>query len=448
MTSLRPLAVLLATLVVSTAVVATPAAADSNAAVATSVAPTSLTTSSGKTTGAVTRLAAIDGDAITLAPRGSKNYSGFRTYRLPTTVEPTSVTSLTVEATYRGQKRSVQKWTWLAYNWSTKKWFTVGTNSAAQGGATWSHLSFTIAAGDRFVSSAGTVRVSSVASNAKHSAKLDAEAVSVEHTVPPPVVLPPANGTLDYQLGGAYAPASDVDIVSRDRLETPAAGLYNICYVNVLQTQPDQPGQSKTSPPYGTTAWWKKHHPSLLLKNSKGTVIVDTDWNEALFDVRTSAKRTALLSVQKAWFAACATDGFDAVEPDNLDSHLRSKGLITAAQTKAYLALVIPFVHTRGLAIAQKNASDIYRSNGPALGFDFAIAEECERYTECDAYGAYGELLYEIEYTDENPSVTRGGVTKSTFEWACADRGDIHSIILRDRDVVVAGADGYEYLSC
>jgi len=441
-TFLRPLAIAFATLVLSTAVVAAPAAAAT-----TSVAPSSLATTAGNTTGAVTRLAAIDGDAITLSPRGSKKYSGYRTYTLPTTVEPTRVTSLTVDVTYRGQKSSTQKFTWAAYNWTAKKWASIGSNAAATKGV-WSNLSFTVSSADRFVSSKGAVRVRSVASNAKYSAKLDLESVSVEHTPAPPVALPEPNGTFDYQLGGAYVPASDVDIVSRDRLETPVAGLYNICYVNVLQTQPDEPGQSKASPPYGTTAWWKKHHPSLLLKNSKGTVIVDKDWNEALFDVRTAAKRSALLAVQKSWIAGCANDGFDAVEPDNLDSHLRSKGLITSAKTRAYLALLIPYTHSRGLAIAQKNASDIYTSKGPALGFDFAIAEECERYTECDAYGAYGNRLYEIEYTDENPRVTRGGVTKTTFEWACADRGDIHSIILRDRDVVVAGDEGYEYLSC
>lgn len=446
MTFLRPLAVALAAIVLSTAVVATPAGpalADT-----ASVAPISLATTSGKTTGAVTRLAAIDGDAITLAPRGSKKYSGYRTYQLATSVDPSRVTNLTVDATYLGQKRTKQKWTWAAYNWTAKKWTSIGSNSAATGGTTASNLSFSVSSADRFVSSKGTVRVRAAASNAKYSAKLDAELVTVEHTPAPPVTLPEANGTFDYQLGGAYTPASGVDIVSRDRLAAPVAGLYNICYVNVLQTQPDEPGQSKSSPPYGTTAWWKKHHPSLLLKNSKGTVIVDKDWNEALFDVRTAAKRSALLAVQKSWIAGCANDGFDAVEPDNLDSHLRSKRLISASKTRAYLALLIPYAHSRGLAIAQKNASDIYGSTGPALGFDFAIAEECEHYTECDAYGAYDDLLYEIEYTDENPLVKRGSVTKTTFEWACSDRGDIHSIILRDRDVVPAGDEGYEYLSC
>jgi hypothetical protein len=264
----------------------------------------------------------------------------------------------------------------------------------------------------------------------------------------PTYELPPANGTFDYQLGGAYAPAPDVDILSRDRLEQPVAGLYNICYVNLFQTQPNEPGQSKSRPPYGTTAWWQKYHPKLLLRDSKKRLVIDKAWNEAIFDIRTTAKRKALYAVQKTWIRGCATDGFDAVEPDNLDVHLRSKKLLTTGAIRAYLKLVIPYTHRAGLAIAQKNASDQFGSTGPSLGFDFAIAEECERYVECDAYAAYRDLLYEIEYTDDNPVVTRGGISQTVFEWACSDRGSRHSIILRDRDVVPVGSDGYVNSSC
>jgi len=438
----RVVAAVSAIVVLGAAVVAAPAAAAQ-----TFLAPTSLATTTGKTTGGVAQLASVDGSYLTVSPRGSKKYSGYRTYRVPTAVEPSLVTGITVNVEYRGKAQPRQKFTWSLYNWSAKKWATVGTNETAVAG-TWTSLQFATSNASRFVAPAGSVRVRVTASTATYSAAIDYESITVEHNEAESVVLPPANGTFDYQLGGAYTPAPGVSIVSRDRLETPVEGLYNICYVNLMQTQPDQPGQSKTSPPYGTTAWWKKHHSSLLLKNSAGTVIVDKNWNEALFDVRTAAKRSALLEVQKRWIVGCAEDGFDAVEPDNLDSHLRSKGLMNAAQGRAYLATVIPFAHARGLAIAQKNASDIYHAAGPRLGFDFAIAEECERYTECDAYGAYGDLLFEIEYTDENPSVKRGNVTKTTFEWACSDRGDVHSIMLRDRDVVPVGGDGYVYRSC
>jgi hypothetical protein len=41
--------------------------------------------------------------------------------------------------------------------------------------------------------------------------------------------LPPPNGGLDYQLGGAYIPPAGVTILSRDRLASPTGGFYNVC---------------------------------------------------------------------------------------------------------------------------------------------------------------------------------------------------------------------------
>lgn len=57
--------------------------------------------------------------------------------------------------------------------------------------------------------------------------------------------LPPVHGKTDYQIGGAYTPASDVAIVHRDRSDPAVPGLYNICYINAFQSQPDE------------AAWWK-----------------------------------------------------------------------------------------------------------------------------------------------------------------------------------------------
>ena len=87
--------------------------------------------------------------------------------------------------------------------------------------------------------------------------------------------------------------------------------------------------------------------------------------------------------------------------------------------------------HAAGLAIAQKNAPEL-----AGLGFDFAIAEECAVYDECDLYQ---DLVFEIEYTDSGTAAYRA---------ACARRGGRVSIILRDRDVVAAGTPGYHYEYC
>jgi hypothetical protein len=249
------------------------------------------------------------------------------------------------------------------------------------------------------------------------------------------VQAPPVNGQFDYQIGGEYAPVSAVAIVDRDRAAAAVPGKYNICYINAFQAQPD------------AAAWWKSNHDDLLLKTSTGKYVIDTGWNEIVLDTRTAAKRTALAAIVNGWIDGCQAAGYQAIEPDNLDSWDRSKGLITQANNIAFATLLAQHAHAVGMAIAQKNASEIADAGKNQVGFDFAIAEECQRYTgsfgakECDDYQHYyGNALIEIEYDDN------GGVT--SFNAACTARGAAISIIYRDRDVVPKGTSGYVYQGC
>src|SRR5262249_25387325 len=130
------------------------------------------------------------------------------------------------------------------------------------------------------------------------------------------VHLPPANAPFDYQLGGAYPPPAGVQIVSRDRTAAIAAGLYNVCYVNGFQIQPDE------------TQFWMTEHPDLILRDAGGNPVIDTEWNEMLIDVSTADKRAAVAAIVGGWIDGCHQAGFDAVEIDNLDSYTRSKGLL------------------------------------------------------------------------------------------------------------------------
>ncbi|AOP47873.1 endo alpha-1,4 polygalactosaminidase [Streptomyces lydicus] len=234
-----------------------------------------------------------------------------------------------------------------------------------------------------------------------------------------PVRLPAANAVFDYQLGGAYPPPAGVRAVSRDRTAKPAAGRYNVCYVNAFQAQPDAAG------------FWNAHHPDLVLRDGHGEPVVDEDWNEPLLDISTAAKRTALMDVVGPWIDGCAAAGFDAVEPDNLDSYERSRGRLTARQAAAFAQLLARRAHQQGLAIAQKNTTDLLpRRSG--IGFDFAVVEECTRYHECtDFADAYHDRIFVIEYT------------RKDFTAACRAWGRKLSVTLRDRDVVPAGAEGY-----
>jgi hypothetical protein len=237
----------------------------------------------------------------------------------------------------------------------------------------------------------------------------------------------PADAPASYQLAGAYQPEAGVGVVARDRTERPAAGYYNICYVNGFQTQP------------GTRGWWKKRHRDLLLRK-RSKLVVDSQWNEVLFDTSSRGKRKQLARIVGKWTKGCAQQGYDAVEFDNLDSFTRSRHRLTKANNSAMAMKLVRKAHRVGLSAGQKNTAELRNRGRKKIGFDFAIAEECQRYAECDRYlKAYGAAVIEIEYTDYSESV---------FIAACAARGSEISIIRRDRDLRPAGHPAYRYGQC
>ncbi|MFJ4953445.1 endo alpha-1,4 polygalactosaminidase [Streptomyces sp. NPDC088760] len=231
-----------------------------------------------------------------------------------------------------------------------------------------------------------------------------------------PLRLPPRHAGFDYQIGGAYRPPAGVRIVSRDRSDSPAPGLYNICYVNAFQAQPAE----RSSWPAG-----------LLLRDARGRVVIDEDWNEPLLDIGTPAKRERVARRVNRWIDGCADKGYDAVEPDNYDSYTRSHRLLTAADATAFMRLLSRHAHARHLAIGQKNTAELAGQRRRA-GLDFAVTEECGQYDECEVYAkAFDDRVVDIEYTD-------GGLRAARARW-----GDRLGIVRRDRDVSVPGSAGY-----
>lgn len=233
--------------------------------------------------------------------------------------------------------------------------------------------------------------------------------------------LPPVNGRLDYQLGGDYSPPDGVTIVSRDRLGSPAPGLYNICYVNGFQVQP------------GEVDDWDD---DLILRNGRGEPIIDTDWNEAILDISSEDKRSRIAAVVGGWIEQCARDGFDAIEIDNLDTYSRFDGRISEDDAVAFMATLSARAHGLGVAIAQKNSAEILSRRGE-MGTDFVVVEECARYRECgDFIGVYGDLVLMIEYRTQD------------FDRSCTALGDTHAIVLRDLNLVTPGNRRYIYDDC
>jgi hypothetical protein len=236
-----------------------------------------------------------------------------------------------------------------------------------------------------------------------------------------PAAPPPAHAGFDYQIGGAYNPRDGVGVVSRDHSASAAPGLYNICYVNAFQAQP------------GAEDEWDA---DLLLRDDEGSVVYDTQWNEALLDISTGDKRQRIAAKVGGWIDGCRDKGYQAIEPDNYDSYSRSHELLSAADAQAFIRLLSERAHADGLAIGQKNTVEL-AANRADNGLDFAVTEECGRYDECGEYtAAFGDHVIVIEYTAD-------GLSK-----ACAGWGGTLSIVRRDLDVSPAGSRGYVRETC
>ena len=237
--------------------------------------------------------------------------------------------------------------------------------------------------------------------------------------------LPPGAVVADYQLGGAYPPVPGVTVVVRDSTDQPAPGLYNICYVNGFQTQPN-------------VSWPE----ALLLRGPDGGPLADPGWpDEFLLDISTHDLRDANLRRLRPALQACADKGFDAVEFDNLDSFSRSGGRLDQADALAFAALLVKQARDLGLAAGQKNTAELAAEARDQAGFTFAVTEACHRWDDCAAFTlVYGaEQVLGIEYADD---------LRGSFAEACANPDRPGSLILRDRMLLPAGAEGYVFDAC
>jgi hypothetical protein len=88
--------------------------------------------------------------------------------------------------------------------------------------------------------------------------------------------------------------------------------------------------------------------------------------------------------------------------------------------------------------VAQKNTVELPAEVArERIGFDFAVAEECGRWDECQGYvDVYGDHVIVIEYRRRDLVRT------------CRDFGDRLSVVHRDVGVTTPGADTYRYARC
>jgi hypothetical protein len=221
-------------------------------------------------------------------------------------------------------------------------------------------------------------------------------------------------GIGDTTASGAPAPAPTVyDIDGFDNGAATVAALHArgahvICYIDV-----------------GTYENWRpdaSSFPAALLGDTNG-------WpGEQWLNTNPSGPDYATLqAIMTARFQMCKNEGYDAVEPDNLDGSENTTGFnLTQAEGDQYAEWVAGEVHSLGMGVAQKNFEDQSTTLEPY--FDFVIEEQCYQYSDCSdlsPYVAAHKAVLDVEYSDQGanpsafcPAVMAAGLSGVEFDTA------------------------------
>jgi hypothetical protein len=189
-----------------------------------------------------------------------------------------------------------------------------------------------------------------------------------------------------------------------------AAGHYSICYVEAGAFQTGFPDDADYAPAdYGNKAkqyrmqgypneWW------LDISGFRNYVA-----GEPSTLTGAAVNIAAALGERFSW---CATEGHDAVEPDDLDGYTNNSASgakgggwgLTQADSAGFERWIAYTVHADGLAVLQKN--DTANANADEPLFDGVLSEQCNQYHDpCagpggdwDAYLNAGKPVLNAEY--------------------------------------------------
>ena len=175
----------------------------------------------------------------------------------------------------------------------------------------------------------------------------------------------------------------DVDLHTDQSVlnELKGRGVKLICYISVGSWEEWRPDANQFPP-------------EVLGKDYEG-------WpGEKWLDIRQIDKLAPLM---QARFDLCASKGFDAIEPDNMEVSSNDSGFpITVEDERRYALWLAEQAHQRRLAIGMKNAAHLIESLLPH--FEFILTEDCFAQGWCALARPFienGKAVLAAEYSDE-----------------------------------------------
>lgn len=198
--------------------------------------------------------------------------------------------------------------------------------------------------------------------------------------------VPGVGASWQYQLQGRVDATIDAQIYVVDLFDVDAAlvdelhraGRNAVCYVNVGAYEKWRPD-----------AW--RFPPDVIGERL-------TSWRgEAWLDIR---RLDVLEPIMAARLDLCRDNGFDAVDPDNLDGFRQDTGFpLTPEHQLRFNRMIARLAHERWLAVGLKN--DLEQVGELVGDFDFAVNESCVDLGECELlrpFVAAGKAVLHVEY--------------------------------------------------
>lgn len=198
-------------------------------------------------------------------------------------------------------------------------------------------------------------------------------------------VTPDVGATWQWQITGLLDATWEVEVYDIDPWElqgVPASleDRYVICYFSAGSYEPWRPDAD------------------LFREEDIGRGL--QGWpDEKWLDITSSEVR----SVMGARITWAASQGCDAVEPDNVTAFSNNTGFgITALEQLDYNKFLADTAHRLGIAVALKN--DLEQIGDLLPWFDFAVNEECMTYDECSELAPFiaaDKPVFHAEYVDD-----------------------------------------------
>ncbi len=253
----------------------------SAAAASNTLSPVSYTTTSGTSGGQPVANLAVQDQSGTANDWNKYvefggTYAGYRTYTVPTSITPSSITAIQVKANYQGPAKSTQTWTWKIYNWSTSAWVTLGDNTGAPDWGAWMLFTFNATgAMSDYVSGASQIQIQLVSNNSADAMDLDYEAVVITSGAGGPTNTPTLTPTVTNTPVGptntptrtstrTNTPAGPTNTPTRTstRTNTPAGPTNTPTRTPTRTNTPVGPTNTPTRTPTATAtvaagSWWK-----------------------------------------------------------------------------------------------------------------------------------------------------------------------------------------------